>query len=90
MVGQRLPAALVARIDSMAAEIGTNRSVIMRMLIEHALEYGSPHVRTFRSVLVSGLLGWKGRGCAADKIARDYLAALKGSKGTKPNLRRPV
>jgi hypothetical protein len=91
MVGVRLPAAVVRQVDKMAAEIGADRSMIIRLMVEYVLEHGSLPVRTTRSLLVGGLRGWKGRGRASDMIASAaianikahaaaYLAARKGSK----------
>jgi hypothetical protein len=93
MVGVRLPAILLRRIDKMAAEIGADRSMIIRLMVEHVLGHGSPEVEVYRSLLIKGLLGWKGgrRGRVADGIAsavvenlkdlaKAYLAARRGAK----------
>jgi hypothetical protein len=91
MVGLRLPAIFVSKIDKMAAEIGADRSTIIRLMVEYALAHGSLEVQTFRSLLIKGLLGGKGRGRVADRIASAkteeikalaaaYLAARRGSK----------
>jgi metal-responsive CopG/Arc/MetJ family transcriptional regulator len=92
MVGVRLPAILLRKIDKMAAEIGANRSMIVRLMVEHALEHGSPEVQVRRSLLITGLLGRKSRrGTVAGRIAsavvenlkdqaKAYLAARRGAK----------
>jgi metal-responsive CopG/Arc/MetJ family transcriptional regulator len=54
MVGVRLPAAVVRQVDKMAAEIGADRSMIIRLMVEYVLEHGSLRVRTTRSLLVGG------------------------------------
>jgi hypothetical protein len=77
MVGVRLPAACVRRIDKMAAEIGAPRSVIIRLMLEHVFQHGSPEVQTYRSVLMGALLGWKGRGRVADQIASATMERTK-------------
>jgi hypothetical protein len=77
VVGTRLPAPIVRQIDKMTAEIGTDRSMIMRLLVEYALECGPLKLRTGRSVLLGALRGWKGRGRTADKIASAALANVK-------------
>jgi antitoxin component of RelBE/YafQ-DinJ toxin-antitoxin module len=41
MVGVRLPAAVVRQVDKMAAEIGADRSMIIRLMVEYVLEHGS-------------------------------------------------
>ena len=88
----RLPAIFLRKIDKMAAEIGANRSMIIRLMVEHVLGHGSPEVEVCRSLLIRGLLGWKGRrGRVADRIASEvvenlkdpaeaYLAARRGAK----------
>src|SRR5262245_2915184 len=92
VVGVRLPAACIGRIDKMAMEIGADRSMIIRLMVEHVLKEGSFEVHVSRSLLLDGLLGWKGhRGRIADQIAfatieeikaraAAYLAARKGTK----------
>src|SRR6516165_12088105 len=92
MVGVRLPAIFVRKIDKMAAEIGADRSMIIRLMVEHVLGHGSPEVELYRSVLITGLLGRKGRrGTVAGRIAsavvenlkdqaKAYLAARRGAK----------
>ena len=93
MVGVRLPAIFLRKIDKMAAEIGVaDRSMIIRMMVEHVLGHGSPEVEVSRSLLITGLLGMKGhRGRVADRIAsavvenlkdlaKAYLAARRGAK----------
>jgi len=96
MVGVRLPAIFLRKIDKMAAEIGADRSMIIRLMVEHVLEHGSPEVVVRRSLLITGLLGWKGRrGRVADRIAsaevenlkdlaKAYLAARRGSQNKGP------
>ena len=76
----------------MAAEIGADRSMIIRLMVEHVLGHGSPEVEVCRSLLITGLLGRKGRpGRVADRIAsavvenlkdlvKAYLAARGGAK----------
>jgi hypothetical protein len=59
MVGVRLRAVLVKEIDKRAAAISATRTDIVRLLVEHGLEYGSLEVRVFRSVLISALRGRK-------------------------------
>ena len=49
MVGVRLPAVLLRKIDKMATEIGGDRSMIIRLIIEHVLGHGSPEVEAYRS-----------------------------------------
>ena len=51
MVGVRLPAILLRRIDKMAAEIGADRSMIIRLMVEHVLGHGSREVEVRRSLL---------------------------------------
>ena len=92
MVGVRLPAIFLRKIDNMAAEIGADRSMIIRLMVEHVLGHGSPEVEVCRSLLITGLLGRKGRrGRVADRIAsavvenlknlaKAYLAARRGAK----------
>jgi hypothetical protein len=92
MVGVRLPAIFVRKIDKMAAEIGADRSMIIRLMVEHVLKHGSPEVELYRSLLITGLLGRKGRrSTVAGRIAsavvenlkdqaKAYLAARKGAK----------
>ena len=92
MVGVRLPAIFVRTIDKMAAEIGADRSMIIRLMVEHVLGHGSLEVEVCRSLLISGLLGRKGRrDRVADRIAsaavenlkhraKAYLAARRGAK----------
>jgi hypothetical protein len=92
MVGVRLPATFLRKIDKMAAEIGADRWIIIRLMIEHVLGHGSPDVEVRRSLLIKGLLGRKGRrGRVADRIAsavvdnlkdlaKAYLAARRGAK----------
>ena len=95
MVGVRLPAIFLRKIDKMAAEIGADRSMIIRLMVEHVLGHGSPEVEVWRSLLITGLLGRKGRrGRVADRIAsavvenlenlknlaKAYLAARRGAK----------
>ena len=55
-----MPAILLRKIDKMA-EIGADRSTIIRLMVEHVLGHGSPEVEVYRSLLIKGLLGWKGR-----------------------------
>jgi metal-responsive CopG/Arc/MetJ family transcriptional regulator len=40
MVGVRLPAIFFRKIDKMAAEIGADRSMIIRLMVEHVLGHG--------------------------------------------------
>jgi len=92
MVGVRLPAIFVRKIDKMAAEISADRSMIIRMMVEHVLGHGSPEVELYRSLLITGLLGRKfRRDRVADRIvsaavenlkdrAKAYLAARRGAK----------
>src|SRR5262245_55660442 len=92
MVGVRLPAISLRKIDKMAAEIGANRSMIIRLMVEHVLGHGSPEMEAYRSLLITGLLGRKGRrGRVADRVAsavvenlmdltKAYLAARRGAK----------
>ena len=96
MVGVRLPAIFLRKIDKMAAEIGADRSMIIRLMVEHVLGHGSPEVEVCRSLLITGLLGSKGRrGRVADWIAsavvenlkdqaKAYLAARRGAKTKAP------
>src|SRR5262245_55182499 len=78
MVGVRLPAICLRKIDKMAAEIGANRSMIIRLMVEHALGHGSPEAVVRRSLLITGLLGSrKGRRGRADQIASAVLENLK-------------
>ena len=96
MVGVRLPAILLRRIDKMAAEIGADRSMIIRLMVEHVLGHGSREVEVCRSLLIRGLLGRKGRrDRVADRIvsaavenlkdlAKAYLAARRGAKTKAP------
>jgi hypothetical protein len=49
MVGVRSPAILLRKIDKMAAEIGADRSMIIRLMVEHVLGHGSPEVEAYRS-----------------------------------------
>ena len=77
MVGVRLPAPIVRKIDKMAAEIGTDRSMVIRLMVEYVLDIGPPEVQTMRSLLITSLRGWRGRGRAADKIAGTVLENLK-------------
>ena len=96
MVGVRLPAIVLRKIDKMAAEIGADRSMIIRLMVEHVLEHGSPEVVVRRSLLITGLLGRTGRrGRVADRIAsaevenlkdlaKAYLAARRGSQNKGP------
>ena len=78
MVGVRLPAISLRKIDKMAAEIGANRSMIIRMMVEHALGHGSPEGVLRRSLLITSLLGWKGRRRrVADRIASGVLENRK-------------
>jgi hypothetical protein len=44
MVGVRLPAIILRKIDKMAAEIGADRAMIIRLMVEHVLGHGSPEV----------------------------------------------
>jgi hypothetical protein len=92
MVGVRLPAIFVRKIDKMAAEIGADRSMIIRLMVEHVLGHGSPEVEVCRSLLITGLIGRKRRrGTVAGRIAsavvenlkdqaKAYLAARRGAK----------
>ena len=80
----------------MAGEIGADRSMIIRLMVEHVLEHGSPEVAVCPSLLITGLLGWKGRrGTVAGRIAsavvenlkdqaKAYLAARRGAKTKAP------
>jgi hypothetical protein len=78
MVGFRLPAISLRKIDKMAADIGADRSIIIRLMVEHALEHGSPEVQVRRSLLITGLLGRKGRrDRVADRIASAVVENLK-------------
>jgi hypothetical protein len=91
-----LPAISLRKIDKMAAEIGANRSMIIRLMVDHVLGHGSPEVEVRRSLLITGLLGRKGRrGRVADRIAsavvenlkdlaKAYLAARRGAKTKGP------
>jgi hypothetical protein len=94
VVTVRLPAAVVGRIDRMAAELDTNRSMIVRLLMEHVTGYGSYKAGVFRSVLVTGLQSRRRGRTQADRIAfkaredlktlaAAYLAARK-----RPKVRR--
>jgi Ribbon-helix-helix protein, copG family len=79
MVGVRLPAIFLRKIDKMAAKIGANRSMIIRLMVEHALGHGSPEVVVRGSLLITSLLGWKGRrGGVADRIASAVLENPEG------------
>jgi len=92
MVGVRLPAIFLRKIDKMAAEIGADRSMIIRLMVEHVLGHGSPEVEVCRSLLITGLIGRKGRrSTVAGRIAsavvenlkdqaKAYLAARRGAK----------
>ena len=40
----------------MAAEIGADRSMIIRLMVEHVLGHGSPEVEVCRSLLIKGSL----------------------------------
>jgi hypothetical protein len=83
-------------VDFTAAEIGADRSMIIRLMVEHVLEHGSPEVVVRRSLLITGLLGRTGRrGRVADRIAsavvenlkdlaKAYLAARRGSQNKGP------
>jgi hypothetical protein len=74
--------------DKMAADIGADRSMIIRLMVEHVLGHGSPS----RSLLITGLIGRKGRrdtvaGRIASAVvenlkdrAKAYLAARRGAK----------
>ncbi len=97
MVGLRLPAAVVRKIDEMAAVIGAHRSTVIRLMVEHVLERGSPELQPFRSLLFHGLRGWNGyRGRVSDKIASAEIekitaltaAYLAARRGTKTKARR--
>jgi hypothetical protein len=89
MVGVRLPAVVIARIDRMAARLNADRSTIIRMMIEQAVKYGSRKVRVWCDLVIARLQQHGGRGrTKADKIAADgmdyvvelsknYLAARK-------------
>jgi hypothetical protein len=78
MVGVRLPAIFVRKIDKMAAEIGADRSMIIRLMVEHVLRHGSPEVEVCRSLLITGLLGTKGRrDTVAGRIASAVVENLK-------------
>jgi hypothetical protein len=51
MVGVRLPAIFLRKkIDKMAAEIGADRSMIIRLMVEHVLGHGSSEVEVCRSM----------------------------------------
>jgi predicted transcriptional regulator len=77
VVAVRLPAVVIGRIDRMAAELSTDRSMIVRMAMEHFVGRGSYQVQIFRSLLVSGLQG-RGRGrTKADKIGSIVIEDLK-------------
>jgi len=45
VVTVRLPAVVIGRIGRWAAELGVNRSMIVRLLIEHPMGYGSYKAR---------------------------------------------
>ena len=77
VVTVRLPAAVVGTIGSWAAELGTNRSMIVRMLMEHVTGYGSYKVRVVRSLLVSGLQSSRRGRTQADRIASEVREDLK-------------
>jgi metal-responsive CopG/Arc/MetJ family transcriptional regulator len=73
MVGFRLPAILLRKIDKMAADIGADRSMIIRLMVEHVLGRGSPEVEVRRSLLITGLIGRKGR---RDTVAGRIASAV--------------
>jgi predicted transcriptional regulator len=51
----RLPAAVIRKVDKMAAELGTTRSMIVRVAMEDFTEYGSRKVRDFRPIFLAAL-----------------------------------
>jgi hypothetical protein len=54
------------------------RSMIIRLMVEHVLGHGSREVEVYRSLLITALLGWKGRrGRVADRIASAVVEDLK-------------
>jgi hypothetical protein len=57
VVTVRLPAAVIRKIDKMAAELGTTRSMVVRLAMEDFAEYGSRKVRDFRPMFVAALKG---------------------------------
>ena len=73
----RLPAVVIGRIGRWAAELGVNRSMIVRLLIEHAMEYGSYKARVVGSLLVDGLRSKRRGRTQADRIASRALDDLK-------------
>ena len=93
----RLPAAVIRKIDSWAAEWDINRSVIVRLLMEHVTGYGSHKsykMRVVGDLLVSSLQSRRRGRTKADRIAFEakenlktlaaaYLAARK-----RPKVRR--
>ena len=77
VVTGRLPAAVVGKIERWAAEWDINRSMIVRLLIEHAMGHGSYKAGVFRSVLVTGLQSRRRGRTQADRIASQAIEDLK-------------
>jgi len=77
VVTVRLPAAVVGRIGRWAAELGTNRSMIVRLLMEHVTGYGPYKARVVRSLLVTGLQSRRRGRTKADGIAFKVREDLK-------------
>jgi hypothetical protein len=88
MVGVRLAAPVIRKVDKMAAGIDCDRATILRLCVEHILEYGRPEVQTIRSLLIQSLRGWRGRGRAADKIAMATLENVKALAAKYLRMRR--
>ena len=57
--------------------MGVNRSMIVRLLIEHPMGYGSYKARIVGSLLVTGLRSKRGVRTQADRIASRALDDLK-------------
>src|SRR5262245_38784566 len=77
VVTVRLPAAMVAKIGRWAAELGTTNSMIVRVLMEHVMEYGSYETRVVSSVLLTGLQSRRRGRTKADRIASEAREDLK-------------
>jgi len=73
----RLPDAVIGRIGKWAAELGTNRSMIVRVLMEHVTGYGPYKVRVVRSLLVTGLQSERRGRTKADRIASRVKEELR-------------
>ena len=73
----RLPAAVIGRIGRWATELGTNRSLIVRLLMEHVTGYGSYKAQVVRSLLVTGLQSRRRGRTQADRIAFEVREDLK-------------